>query len=90
MNTLLAKLGVAGTTSVVVTEAVQLDALYSALITLAISIVSVLAVEGVEWLKSFIKRKIADNKKAEENKVSKTEDEEVVEVVEAIEDEKED
>ena len=65
MNTLLAKLGVAGTSSVVVTEAVQLDALWSALITLAISIVSVLAVEGVNWLKNYI---ISKTKKVEKDK----------------------
>lgn len=57
MRNLLTKLGLAGTSSLVVTEAVQLDTLWNALITLAVSICSVLAVEGVQWLKSYIKSK---------------------------------
>lgn len=65
MKNLLAKLGLAGTSSIVVTESVQLDALYSALITLAISVVSVLAVEGVQWLKNFIISKTKKNKDKE-------------------------
>lgn len=54
MPNLLTKLGIAGTTSVIVTEAVSLEPLWNALLTLAISIVSVLAVEGVNWLKNKI------------------------------------
>lgn len=65
---LLAKLGVAGTSSIVVTEAVQFDTLWNALITLAISICSVLAVEGVQWLKYYIKSK---TKKEEDSENSK-------------------
>ena len=56
MNNLLVKLGVAGVTSVTVVEAVNLEPLWNALITLAISIVSVLAIDGIAWLKSFIKK----------------------------------
>lgn len=65
MKNLLTKIGVAGTTSIVVTETVNLDLLWNALITLAISICSVLAVEGVNWLKNFI---ISKTKKNEEEK----------------------
>lgn len=57
MNALLTKLGVASTTSVVLTEALNLEALYSALITLAVSVLSVLTVEGINWLRGFIKSK---------------------------------
>lgn len=68
MNTLLTKLGVASTTSVIVTEAVKLDTLWSALISLAISIVSVLAVEGINYLRVFLtsKTKKLDDKSREE------------------------
>lgn len=63
MNNLLAKIGVAGSTSIVLTESLNLDALWNALITLAVSICSVLAVEGVSWLKNYIisKTKKVDN-----------------------------
>ena len=54
MNNLLAKIGLAGTTSLALTESLNLDVLYNALITLAVSVCSVLAVEGVAWLKNYI------------------------------------
>ena len=54
MPNLFTKIGIAGTTSVIVTEAVSLEPLWNALLTLAISIISVLAVEGVTWLKNKI------------------------------------
>ena len=54
MKNILTKLGVAFPTSVVLTESLNLDVLYNALITLAVSILSVLAVEGVNWLKNKI------------------------------------
>lgn len=47
-------MGVASITSVAVVETINLEPLWNALITLAISIVSVLAVEGVTWLKNKI------------------------------------
>lgn len=62
MKNLLAKLGVAGSTSLVLTESLNLDVLWNALITLAVSIASVLAVEGVAWLKSWLVKKINENK----------------------------
>ena len=55
MNNLFVKLGVACSTSLVVTEAVNLEPLWNALITLALSVVSVLMVEGINWLRMFIK-----------------------------------
>lgn len=67
MNNLLAKLGTAFGASVVVTEAVNLQPLWTALITFAVSILSVLTVEGVSWLKQFFKSKKAKSE-AEEKK----------------------
>lgn len=67
---LLSKIGVASTTSIIVTEAVNLEPLWNALITLALSIVSVLAVEGVNWLKNYIIKhtaKVDEDKDKEDN-----------------------
>ena len=66
MKNLLAKIGIASSSSIVATESLNLDALYNALITLAISVVSVLAVEGVQWLKNYIISKTKKNKEKEE------------------------
>ena len=74
MNNLLAKLGTAFGASVVVTEAVNLQPLYTALITFAVSILSVLTVEGVAWLKQFFKSKKAKSE-AEEKKYTQSQDE---------------
>lgn len=65
MRYILQKLGVAVPTSVILTESLNLDVLWNALITLAVSIASVLAVEGVAWLKSWLIKKINENKKSE-------------------------
>lgn len=65
MNNLVAKLSVACATSLLVTESVNLEPLFNALITLAISVVSVLTIEGIAWLRSFIKK---HTKKNEEKK----------------------
>ena len=58
MKNILAKLGIAIPTSVAVTEAVNLDTLWNALITIGVSICSVFAVEGVQWLRKWIQSKI--------------------------------
>lgn len=68
MTNLLAKLGLAGTVSVTVAETSGLDTLYNALISLAVSVVSVLAVEGVEWLRKKIVSKTPKDKKEPEEK----------------------
>lgn len=68
MNNLLIKIGVAGTTSVALVETINLDPLWNALITLAISIVSVLAVDGIAWLKAFIKKHTHKDKEDETHK----------------------
>lgn len=56
MNNLATKLTLAGTASVITTEAVNPAPLLNALITLGVSIVTVLSVEGIAWLKNFIKK----------------------------------
>ena len=66
MNTTLVKLGVACTSSVMVVEAVNLEPLWNALITLAISIVSVLTVDGIAWLKNKIKKDMEKDKDKKE------------------------
>lgn len=68
MNTLAAKLGLASASSLIVVESVSVEPLLSVLITLAISIVSVLMVEGVQLLKKYLRKKIDD---LEKNKSSK-------------------
>ena len=60
MNKLLIKLGVASTSSVALTEALSLDDLWSALISLGVSVLSVLAVEGISLLKSYLIKKRED------------------------------
>ena len=61
MKNILEKIAVAGTSSILVSETINLEPLWNALITLGISIISVFAVEGVAWLKSFIKKQIEKN-----------------------------
>ena len=67
MNNLVAKLSVACASSLIVTESVNLEPLFNALITLAISVVSVLTIDGIAWLKNYIKKHTDTNDK-EENK----------------------
>lgn len=68
MNKLFAKLGVAIPTSLALSEGLSLDTLWSALVSLGVSILSVLAVEGVSLLKSWIlsKQKELDDKSRED------------------------
>lgn len=68
MKNILAKIGLAGTTSLALTESLNLNTLYNALITLAISICSVLAVEGVNWLKNWFINHTKNKKEDNENK----------------------
>ena len=85
MDKLLAKLLSATGASLIVTESANLEPLWTALITLGVSIITVLSVEGVAWLKQFIKTKIA-KAKAEEDKLSKVceEADEQCEIAKAI------
>lgn len=68
MDRLLNKIIIASGASLVVTENVQLQPLWTALITLAVSIVTVLSVEGVALLKAWLEKKKAQQK-AEEEKI---------------------
>lgn len=82
MGKLLAKIGLSAGASLTVVESAQLDGLWNALITLAISLISVLTIEGISWLKAYLKKKRleaeAESKKYEEA-------DEIVETVEAVE-----
>ena len=73
-NNLLIKLGIACTTSLALTESLNLDVLWNALITLAVSIVTVLTVEGVAWLRAFIKSKTPKEKDNESEQNSEKEE----------------
>ena len=70
MNNLALKLGISGVTSIAVVESVNLEPLWNALITLAISIVSVLTIDGIAWLKNYIKKHtdVDDKKKSNQRK----------------------
>lgn len=57
MNQLLTKIGLASTSSLILTEAINLDTLWSALISVAVSVLSVLAVEGVNVLRAYFNSK---------------------------------
>ena len=71
MGKLLAKLGLSAGASLTVVETAQLDSLWNALITLAISLISVLTIEGISWLKAWLqKRKAKEESEAEEIKKS--------------------
>lgn len=59
MNNLINKLIIASGASLVVTENVQLQPLWTALITLAVSIITVLTAEGIAWLKAWFNKKKA-------------------------------
>lgn len=68
MNYLGTKLGVASASSIVLTEALHLENLWNALLSLGISILSVLAVEGIALLKAYLqnkKRKLDEKSKEE-------------------------
>ena len=73
MNNVITKILTASTVSLIVVENANLQPLWNALITLAISIVSVLTIEGIAWLRATIKKhtpKVDEesDKKSEENK----------------------
>ena len=79
MNHIFTKIGVAGTTSLILTESLNLNSIYNALITLAVSVITVLTAEGITWLKAWFKKK----KAKEEAEQHKYEEEDLV--VHAIE-----
>ena len=68
MNNLLAKLGIAVPTSVALTETLNLDTLWNALISVAVAICSVLAVEGANWLKNWFIKHSKEKKDSKSDK----------------------
>lgn len=74
MNNILTKIGVAGTTSLILTESLNLNTIYNALITLVVSIITVLTAEGIAWLKAWFNKK----KAKEEAEKHKYEEEDLV------------
>lgn len=67
MNNLINKVIIASGASLVVTENVQLQPLWTALITLAVSVITVLTAEGIAWLKAWFNKKKA-KEEAEQHK----------------------
>ena len=67
MDKLISRLIVASGASLVVTENVQLEPLWTALITLAVSILTVLGAEGIALLKAWFNKKKAQQE-AEKHK----------------------
>lgn len=82
MNNAINKIIVASGASLIVTENVQLQPLWTALITLAVSVVTVLTYEGVALLKAWLKKKKAQQE-AEQHKYE--DEDNIVEAVEAEE-----
>lgn len=87
MDKLFTKIITACGASLIVTENVQLQPLWTALITLAVSLITVLSVEGVSWLKSWFNKKKAKNE-AEEEKIHSQKCEEADEIVQIADAEK--
>ena len=84
MDKILTKIGIAFGTSVAVNEAVNLQPLWTALITLAVSVLTVLSVEGVAWLRAWFKKQKAKNVAEEQKYVHKCEEaDEVVQIADA-------
>lgn len=74
MNEFLLKTGVIVGTSTAVSEAANLDLLWTALITLAVALVTNVGSEIVKWLVAFFKKKTKDiekEDKPEEKKETK-------------------
>lgn len=90
MDKFISKLVVSAGASLVVTENVSLQPLWTALITLAVSVITVLSFEGVEWLKSEFKKKKAKNEAEEIEYEKKCEEaDEICEIADADADNKE-
>lgn len=69
MDKLFTKLGIAFSSSLVICESVNLQPLWNALITLGVSVITVLSVEGISWLRAFLKRKKTEEENKEKNEV---------------------
>ena len=84
MNNIVNKLLIASGASLIVTENVNLNPLYTALITLAVSLITVFTYEGVAWLKAWFKAKKAKAEKEEKEYSQKSEEaDEIVAIADA-------
>ena len=63
MDKIFTKLALSFGTSFAVCESVNLQPVWNALISLACSIITVLSVEGVSWLRAYFKRKKEEEEK---------------------------
>lgn len=69
MNSFLAKLGIATTSAIIITEVVNLDYLWTALITFAVSLITLAGGEFVKYLVALFKKKTKElEENSEENK----------------------
>ena len=80
MGKFFTKLFVSVGASLTVTESVNLDAFWNALITLAVSVLTVLTVEGVAWLRAWFKARTPKQDKDAEHKQELEEADGLVEV----------
>lgn len=84
MDKIITKIGIAFGSSLAVCEAVNLEPLWTALITLAVSVITVLSVEGVAWLRAYLKAQKAKREAEEKEYEKKCEEaDEIVEISEA-------
>lgn len=68
MNSFLAKLGIATTSAIIITEAVNLDYLWTALITFAVTLITLAGGELIKFLVTLLKKKTKDLEESEEEK----------------------
>ncbi len=66
MNSFLAKLGIATGSAIIISEAVNLDYLWTALITFAVSLITIAGGELIKFLTAFFKKKTKDLEESEE------------------------
>lgn len=64
MTSVLAKLGVAIPTSVIVAESLELNSLWTALVSFAVSIVTIVGGELIKFLVAWFKKKTQDIEKS--------------------------
>lgn len=74
MDRIFTKLVTSAGASLIVTENLQLQPLWTALITLAVSVISCLSIEGVAWLRAWFKSKKAKSEAEEKEYAHKGEE----------------
>ena len=90
MDKIISKLIIASGASLAITENVNLQPLWTALITLAVSIITVLSAEGIAWLKAWFNKKKAKEESEEKSYEKKCEEaDEVCQIADAEKDKKE-